>query len=220
MTDLPPSPPGATRIDFRGGATTLLTVGVTLSALLAVGCGAMLAGPLTAENDDPTTIAVARVVLVGGVLLFGAVALGGAATLRNLRRPAGVLVDHTGVDWWQGHDRVRLASWDEVAAVAVSYQRRPVALSAGSAIANTLVGVQGWSLELWTTGQVLDGRSRRLRHVPADPAPVAGLPTVRYRLFLAPSPDVARATADALAVAAPERFLGTVERPWNPVPGS
>ncbi|WP_087510254.1 hypothetical protein [Cellulomonas iranensis] len=220
MTDLPPPPPGATRIDFRGGATPLLTVGVALAALLAVGCGVMLAGPLTSENDDPTTIAVARVVLICGVLLFGAVALGGVVTLRNLRRPAGLLVDHDGLDWWQGHDRVRLASWDEVGAVAVSYMRKPVALSAGAAIGNALIGVQGWSLEIWTREATLGGRSRRLLHVPADPAPVDGLPPVRYRLFLAPSPDVARATAEAVAAAAPQRWIGTVERPWNPAPGS
>lgn len=220
MTDAPPPPPGAARIDFRRGVTPLLVGAFVLCAALTALCVVPLVRPQVIADNDPGTLVVARVVLGVGVLLFGAIAVGGAFTLRTLRRPAGLLVDHEGVDWWQGHDRVRLAAWDELAAVAVTYQRKPATPSLGAMAADRLIGPQGWALELWTGTPVLDGRHRRLVTVPADPAPVPGLPPVRRRLFLPPSADLAQEVSDAVAARAPHRWLGTLERPWNPVPGA
>ncbi|UZN01771.1 hypothetical protein [Cellulomonas sp. S1-8] len=220
MTDAPPTPPGTTRIDFRRGVTPLLVGAFLLCAALTVLCVIPLVRPEVLEDNDASTLVVARVVLGVGALLFGAITVGGALTLRTLRRPAGLLVDHDGIDWWQGHDRVRLARWDELGAVAVTYQRKPAAPSLGAMAADRLVGHQGWALELWTHTPVLDGRHRRLLTVPADPAPVTGLPQVRRRLYLTPSADLAHELAAAVSAHAPHLWAGTLQRPWNPVAGS
>lgn len=215
MTDAPPTPPGAVRIDFRTGVTPLLVGVSVLSGALAALCVLGLARPDVLEGyeeNTPATLAVARVVLAVGALLFGAVAVGGALTVRTLRQHAGLLVDHEGIDWWQGHDRVRLATWEDLGAVAVTCRRAPVPTGVGTLVAQRMTGARGWALELWTATAPEHPPHRRLLTVPSEPAPLPGLPPVRRRLYLPPSDALVQQLAEAVAARAPQLWRGTLAR--------
>ena len=184
--------PDAHRLDLgRLGAITLV-VGIALTGPLGWACGYAVV-----TDPDPAVKAIAG--FFG--LLFGGLCLLFIGNFWRVTRPRGIVVGAAGIWFWHGTswDLVR---WTQAARVGLSYEMPPELPTIGGPMAHLKARVSGWLKDrIYGALRVTDKRGIALEIVPMreedlaklpgllryrakEPAPMPGLPPVRWRVAL------------------------------------
>lgn len=187
----------------------------------------MIAGFVYAAVDSDD----AAVTIVGYCFaaIFGILWAMIVVRLPVLLQRRGLVFDERGVHYWHGESWSVLA-WEDVAAVGIGYEQPPdlpkIPTSIEGAIKDVLEdrikdvlkldGKRRVAVEIFpVTLESMQGHTALARYRREYPAPLEGLPSVRWRIALPPVIGVARGIGRGVESFQPQRWLGWFARPWR-----
>jgi hypothetical protein len=203
----------------RASIIAIVMAVVVLGGLAAAGVYAAL------DTQDSKE----RVIGFGVAVLFATPLVLMLVVLPKLLQPRGLVFDADGVRYWRGSTWLLLA-WHEVAAVGIGYEQPPDLPSLNLSLEDA---VKGYVTDKLKDAMKIDGKRRIAVEIfPADPQavqrhpilaryrreqqpPVAGLPSVRWRLPLPPVLGVARSVERGMQTFQQQRWLGWFARTWS-----
>ncbi|HEX6686650.1 MAG TPA: hypothetical protein VF062_28010 [Candidatus Limnocylindrales bacterium] len=202
---------------------------VTFAVLLFVGAitGVAVVGGLRAQESSARILGLA----IGAIFAIPLVML--LKALPKFLAPRYVVLDAQGLRIEHGRDHV-LLPWPEVAAVGIGYEGAPRQaqgvprsveaikeqavgrLAEHASEALQVSGRRRIALEIFPMRPEAGDAVSKLRpYWKALPAPMPGLPGVRWSFPLPPVTGIGERIAEGVRATQPNRWLGWIVRPWS-----